>query len=292
MEGFLAQLINGLALGSIYALMVTGVNLIYSVASVVQFAYPHTVVLSMYVAWYVLGQTGNNVTIAIFASVFSGIGISLITEPIFRTLTKRGAMIASFIASLGIGLIITDIMSHELHFGRPVAFPENIASREPIFRLGLATLNEGQLATFIGSIVTVVAFLYLLYRSKPGRAFRAMAQSPSVARILGIPITRMSILSYAISGLLGGVSAVFLIMALGTAGPTLGESLALKVIVVVLFIGLGNLKGGLIAALTMGVVETMVMGYIPGDWSGAVVFGVIMVVIMCKPQGLLSGKSI
>jgi branched-chain amino acid transport system permease protein len=291
-------MINGIAVGSIYALLVTGFNLMVLVAGVVQFAYPHVVVLSMYVAWYVLRATGNNLALGILAAIGSGVGISLATEPIFRSLTRRGAMIASLIASLGVSIVFTDIMSHGLHFGLPVAFPESLTGRAPIFQLGMATLFGGQLATFIGSLAAVAGFLYLLYRTQAGRAFRAMAQNPFVARLLGIPIIRTSITSYATAGLLGGLSAVFLAMALCYARPALGDNLALKVIAVTLFAGLGNLRGGLIAGLIIGLVESIVLGYIPGDWSTAVIFGVIMISIMVRPQGVfarlaqLSGNKI
>ncbi len=288
MEVFLAQLINGISVGSIYALLVTGFNLMFVVAGVVQFAYPHVVVLSMYVAWYVLRATGNNVPLAIAAAIGSGIGISLATEPIFRPMTKRAAMIASLIASLGLSMVITDIMSHGLNLGLPIAFPESLTGRVPIFQAGIATLFQGQLATFIGCICAVVGFLYLLYRTQSGRAFRAMTQSPFAARLLGIPIARTSIHSYVIAGLLGGISAVFLAMALCYASPALGNSLGLKVLAVALFAGLGNLKEGLIAGLIIGVVESMAMGYIPGDWSAAVIFGVIMISIMVRPQGVFT----
>jgi branched-chain amino acid transport system permease protein len=287
-QTFLAQLINGIAVGSIYALVVTGFNLMVLVAGVVQFAYPHVVVLSMYVAWYVLRATGKNLTLAVVAAIGSGAGISLVTEPIFRPLTKRAAMIASLIVSLGLSMVITDIMSHEFNIGLPVVFPPSLVGRVPVFQSGMAILFRGQLATFLGSIAAVVGFLYLLYRTQVGRAFRAIAQNPFAARLLGIPITKTSIYSYFIAGLLAGVSAVFLITALGTADPSLAGDLALKVIAVALFAGLGNLRGGLIAGLIIGVIECMALGYLPGRLATAIVFGIIMIAIMVKPKGVFA----
>jgi branched-chain amino acid transport system permease protein len=287
-EVFLAQLINGIAVGSIYALLVTGFNLLFVVAGIVQLAYPHVVVLSMYAAWYVLRATGNNILLAVLAAIGSGIGISLATEPIFRPLTRRAAIMASLIASLGLSMVITDIMSHKLNIGLPIVFPPSFVARVPVYQSGMVTLFQGQLATFIGSISAVVGFLYLLYRTQQGRAFRAIAQNPFAARLLGIPITKTSIYSYVIAGLLGGVSAVFLITALGTAAPSLGGDLVLKVIAVALFAGLGNLRGGLIAGLIIGVVECMALGYLPGRLSTAIVFGIIMISIMVKPKGVFA----
>jgi branched-chain amino acid transport system permease protein len=132
--------------------------------------------------------------------------------------------------------------------------------------------------------------MYLLYRTMTGKAFRAMAQSPFVARLLGIPIIKMGIISYGIAGLLGGVTAVFLAMALGSAYPVLGDLLGIKVIATVLFAGIGNLKGGLICGLILGVAESLTMGYLPGQWSNAVAFGMIMVAVMFKPEGIFGTR--
>lgn len=291
MEIFVAQLISGMVLGSIYALMITGFNLMRSVAFVTHFAYPHVVVLSMYTGWYALQATGDNVAIGIIACIGSGIGISLATEPLFRPLTKYHTWIASFVVSLGLSIIFTDIMSHFLNHGRAVSFPLNYTGELPIFQIGIATLFRGQLMTFIGAIVAMSVYFYLLRGTQTGRAFRAIAENPFVARLRGIPITTTSIKSYVMAGLLGGISAVFLSMALRYASPALGDYLALKVLAIAMVAGQGNLRGGVIAGMIFGFIESMVIGYAPGDWSTAVVFAAILISVMIRPEGLFAKQG-
>ena len=291
MEIFGAQLINSIALGSIYALLVTGFNLLLVVGGVFQFAYPHIVVMSMYMCWLALERTGGNVFLGILAAIGSGVGMSLATEPMFRPLAKRGAALASFIVSLAIAMIIADVMSRFLNWGIPIAFPIALSGGEALVRYGVATMTAGQLATIVGSISAVAGFLYLLYRTRQGRAFRVMAQDPFVAHLLGIPITRTSMSSYIIAGLLGGISAIFLAMAIGSASAPLADTLAMKVLAVALFAGLGNLRGGLIAAYILGLAEGMTLAYLPGDWVNAIAFGMIIVVVMIRPQGLFGMKA-
>jgi len=286
MEIFIAQLINAIALGSIYALLVIGFNLLLLVGGIFQFAYSHIVVFSMYICWIVLRITGNNLVFGVVAGVFSGIGFSLVTELLFRPLARRRAVLASFIVAMAISLIITDIMAKRIHGGVVISFPQNLKGQEALIRSGIATVTAGQIATIMGSIIAGIIFFYLLYKTKPGRAFRAMGQSPFTARLLGIPIVRTSIYAYMIAGFLGGISAIFLAMALGSASPGLGDNLALKVMAVALFAGLGNLGGGLVAALVLGLVEGLAQGYLPGQWSEAIAFGMIMVIVMIKPRGL------
>jgi len=289
MEVVLAQLANGIAIGSIYSLLVTGFNLMFLVGGVCHFAYPHLVVLSMYICWLVLRATGGNVFLSVAATIGAGTGLSLATEPLFRPLTKRRASLGTFFVSLGIAIIFTDIMCRVIHRGVPISFPTTLTGIEAIAKIGLTAISRGQLFTIIGSIVAVVGLLYLLYRTKLGRSFRAMAQSPFAARLLGIPITRMSIYSYAIAGLLAGISAVFLIMTLGGATGALGGILAIKVFAVSLFAGMGNLKGGLICGLILGLVESLAVGFLPGHLTNAI--GMILVVVIWKPEGLFGLRA-
>lgn len=290
MEVFWAQLINGLAVGSMYALVVTGFNLLLLVSGVVQYAYAHIVVISMYAAWEVLEATDGNLFLGISAAILCATLLSILTEPLFRPLVKKRAINQTFVMSIGIAMILTHIMAKQLHYGMPISFPDSLSNQTAVVQFGIAAITKGQFYTFFGTIIAVCTFLYLLYRTMTGRAFRSMAQSPFVARLLGIPITKMGILSYGIAGLLGGVTAVFLAITLGSAYPTLGDTLGVKVIATVLFAGLGNLKGGLICGLILGVAEGLTVGYLPGQWANAVAFGMIMVAVMIKPQGLFGTR--
>ena len=284
MEVFGSQLLNGVVLGGIYGLLVTGFNLILVVGGVFHAAYPHTVVMSMYLCWMAL-QTGN-IPMAIGVAIASAIGMSLISEVIFRPLVKRGAMIMSFVVAMGMSMLFTDMFSRQLNKGVSIGFPKAFTGSGSLVGVGLASVSTGQLVTLIGCVAAVIVFLWLVYRTKQGRAFRVIAQQPVIARILGIPTTRSSVLSWAIAGLMAGISAIFLAMALGWASAAMAGTLWIKVLAISLFAGMGNLVGGLYGALILGFAEVMVLSYIPGDWSSAIAFGMIIIVIVFKPRGL------
>lgn len=289
MEVFVAQLVNGLVLGSIYSLVVTGFNLLLLVGGVIQFAYPNIVVLAMYIMWLVLGYTGNNVAVAILVTVVAAIVMNVATEPLFRPLVRRGSGVETFVIAMAIAMMITMVVGRFNH-GVQVAFPQEVTGSGALFRFGLTTVTRGQVYTLVGSAVAVIALYVVLMRTALGRSIRATAQARWVSRILGIRLTRVGLFSFGIAGLLAGATAVFLAMALGSAGPTLGDTLALKALAVSLFAGLGNLSGGLYGAFVLGIAESMVVAYVPGNWSTAVVFGMIMIVIVLKPQGLFGAR--
>lgn len=290
MEVFIAQLLNGLSLGSVYVLLVTGFNLMVLVARIIQFAYPHFIVLSMYACWEVLRLT-NNVFLSLLSCVAVSVILSVLSEPIFRRLTSRSSVNIniSFVASMSMALVITDIMSHSFNYGFSISFPVNWIGESSI-RYGLITLSRGQIYAMLGGIIAVLVFFYLLYRTKQGRVFRAMAENRHTASIVGIPILKTSIFSYIIAGLLGGFIAILFIMLLGSASPKLGEFVALKVIAVSIVAGMGNLKGSLICGLFLGITESMVMGYFSGSWSNAIAFIMMLIVVLIKPQGLFGTK--
>ncbi|MGA2480394.1 MAG: branched-chain amino acid ABC transporter permease [Spirochaetia bacterium] len=293
MQVFIAQVINGLSLGSIYVLLVTGFNLLLLVAMIIHFSYPQVVVFSMYVTWVVLKATGNNLILGILAGVVSSIVINIVSAPLFqKVMQKRGEVDinSTMVLSMGIGMIITDVLSHTFNNGLPIAFPDSLASTAPLIRMGLISVLTGQVWSLAVGVVAVSAFFLLLYKTRPGRAFRAIAEDPSGARLVGIPLLRTGLYSYALSGVLGGIIAVLLAMLLGTASPGLGEQVAHKVLAVSIIAGLGNLAGGLVVGLILGILEAVVQGYISGSWSNAIAFVIMLVVILVKPKGLFGTK--
>jgi branched-chain amino acid transport system permease protein len=292
-QELIAQIINGLSLGSIYVLLVTGFNLLLLVAMIIHFSYPQVVVFSMYVTWAVLQLTGNNLVLGIAAGIASSIILNLVSAPLFqKVMSRRGEVDinSTMVLSMGIGMIITDVLSHSFNEGLPVAFPDSLSSNVPILRVGLISVQVGQVWSLAVGIVAVSAIFFVLYRTRSGRAFRAIAEDPAGARLVGIPIFRTGLYSYGLSGVLGGVIAVLLAMLLGSASPGLGEQVAHKVLAVSIIAGLGNLVGGLVVGLLLGILEAIVQGYISGSWSNAIAFVVMLVVILARPKGLFGTR--
>ncbi len=293
MEVFIAQFMNGLSLGSIYVLLVTGFNLLLLVAMIIHFSYPQVVVFSMYISWVALRFTNNSIVVGVVAGIVSAIALNVVLAPLFQqVMRKRGHVDinATMVISLAIGMIITDILSHEFNSGFPIAFPENVRGDEELFGFGLIHISRGQVLSLLVGVVVVSAFFWLLYRTKYGRAFRAIAEDPDNARLVGIPIFQTGLLSYALTGLLGGLTAVLLSVLLGSASPGLGEAVAHKVLAVSIIAGLGNLVGGLVIGLALGILEAMVQGFITGTWSNAIAFVVLLVVILARPRGVFGMK--
>ncbi|MCK5153305.1 MAG: branched-chain amino acid ABC transporter permease, partial [Spirochaetales bacterium] len=174
----------------------------------------------------------------------------------------------------------------------PIAFPDNLTGRAagPFIKFGLISMSRGAFLALTVGIVFVTGLFWLLYKTKQGRAFRAIAEDPNGAKLVGIPILKTGLQSYALTGFLGGSTAILMAILLGSASPGLGDQLGHKVLAVSIIAGLGNLKGGLIVGLSLGILEALVQGYWTGTWSNAIAFIIMLVAILVKPKGIFGMK--
>jgi branched-chain amino acid transport system permease protein len=291
-EAITAQIVNGLSLGSIYVLLVTGFNLLVLAARIIHFSFPATVVFSMYAAWLSMQWSGS-IAVGILAALVSSIILNMISAPVFqRVMGKRGTVDinATMVVSMSMGMLVMELCSHSINKGFPVSFPLLSGAREPLWQSGLVSASHAQALALATGIAAVAILFRILYRTRAGRAFRAIAENPDTAKLTGIPALRTALQSYALAGALGGLSAALMALLLGSASPDLGDLLSHKVLGVAIIAGLGNLGGGLAAALLLGIVEALVQGFFSGSWSNAVVFVIMLVVVLLKPRGIFGSR--
>ena len=292
MEVVIAQIVNGLSLGSIYVLLVTGFNLLILAAMIIHFSFPAAVVFSMYAAWLVMQWSGS-VAAGIAAAIVSALAVNIISAPVFQhVMGKRGTVDinATMVVSMGMGMLIMEFCSHSVNKGFPVSFPLLSGARAPLWQRGLISVSYAQALALGSGIIAVTALFRILYRTRAGRAFRAVAENPENARLAGIPALGTALQSYALAGALGGVSAALMAPLLGSASPDLGDLLSHKVLGAAIIAGLGNLGGGLAVALLLGIVEALVQGFFSGSWSNAVVFLIMLGVALLKPRGIFGSR--
>jgi branched-chain amino acid transport system permease protein len=229
----------------------------------------------------------------VLAAIASSVALNLASAPLFQKIMRNREEVdinTTMVLSLAIGMVITDVLSHGFNKGLPISFPAVMVGEAPLLRVGLISLLSGQVYSLAVGILVVSGFFLLLYKTRPGRAFRAIAEDPAGARLVGIPLLRTGLSSYALSGVLGGLIAVLLALLLGYASPGLGEQVAHKVLAVSIIAGLGNLVGGLVVGLALGILEALVQGYVSGSWSNAIAFVVMLLVILFRPRGLFGMK--
>lgn len=289
MEVFVAQLINGLATGALYAMLITGMNLLILVRQVTDHAYSHVMMISMAVGWVVMMET-ESIALGLVSIMLAAVIASVLCEPLFRPLTRRGSQLETVSMGMGIGMILTDLMSHYVNSGQQITFPSKLTRVAGTVSFGLISFALSDVITLAGCILVILALTYFLYRNKEGRALRAVAQSHPISQQLGIPFIKTGIIGFVISGVIAGIIGILCIFKMGTISSELGDAFAVKSLTMLLLAGRGNLRGGYIAALVLGVFEAMIMAYMPGRWAEAMFYGIIMLVILWRPNGVFGKK--
>ena len=290
MQLFIAQLVSGLSTGGIYALIVLGMNLLMLVRNVVHHGFSHTCVLTMAVGWLIYGKTGM-VWLAFLCMIVCGVIVTILTEPLFRPLSIRGADLETIVLAMGVGIIITELIAQLFNKGQVLTFDDNMRVFTQNFQYGAITFSVANIIALVASVVVALILVWYLFKTSEGRAMRAMAQNLRVAKMLGVPFGKSGVLGFGIAGLLAACIGIICIMCLGYANSEMGDTFATKAVILMLFAGQGDIRGGIISCILMGVVEAMALAYLPGRWTEAIFYGFIMLVIIIKPNGLFSKKA-
>ena len=255
MEAILGQLINGIKLGGIYSVAVLGYNLLLLTTGIFHIGYASILILSMYSAWLCLTLVSGNFLLGILAAIVSGVVINLIIAPLFMPFIKHHSELESVVVSLALGAIAVEIMAQYLNLGMPIAFPRSLLIENISIRFGLTTIRGGEIVGLVGSILIVFTFFKFLNHTTLGRVLRVVAQDSEVARILGISVPRTAAVSFILSGILAGMAAILLAMSVGTASPSFGDNLMIECLAILFLAGIGNLKGGVICSLIVGIID-------------------------------------
>lgn len=282
----LAQnLIDALALGSLYALIALGVTLVYSVMDMMNFAHGEFIMLSAY-ALYVLA--GAPFGIALAGALVTGILIAIAAELVAFRPVRKADMSAQLVTSLAVATILQNAVMAAVD-ARPksVAAPSFVSETTQIGSLSVANLEF----ITLGLTAIVLAGLgWLLYRTRAGLAMRAAAENFDMARLLGVRADRVIALSFAISGALAAVVGVLLVMQTGQVSPTMGLTPVLVGFVAVTIGGFGRMLGAVIGGLLLGAASSLLGAYLPAGllpFRDAIVFSLPVAILIFKPHGLL-----
>jgi branched-chain amino acid transport system permease protein len=308
---FLQQLLNGLSIGSIYAIFALGYTLVYSILGIINLAHGAIFTLGAYFTYALMGGTfGFNGLLAnatlpinlpfalalIIGSSLAGlVGVGM-ERIAFKPLRIKGSdPLLTVVSSLGVAVVIVNLIQY-LVGAESYTFPANTFGDLP------AAINFGtvakpipirsvQVIIFVVSMVIVAILTYFINRTKYGKAMQAIAEDPVTASLLGINSDRFIVFTFFISSFLAGVAGTLVASSVSIAGPYFGIAFGLRGLAVIVLGGLGSIPGAVLGGLLIGVVEALV----PAEFSGykdAVAFGILFVMLLVRPQGLLGRKFI
>jgi branched-chain amino acid transport system permease protein len=285
---FLQQLVNGISLGSVYALFALGFTLVFGVLEIINLAHPAVLAIGALIAYTLLDRAHSGLALALAgASVGGGLLGVVIDRVAFRPLRLRGASrLGSLITSIGVALILVNVA--QIVWGtEPLSYPPGTVPLR-FFTAGAVTVSLLQVVVLATVVALMLGLRALLLRTRLGLAIRAVAENPQTASLLGMPFDRVVAFTFFLSSALGGVAGVLVGMLFqGSVSPFMGGTYGLKGLAAIILGGMGDITGAVLGGLAMGVGEVMIVQYLDSSYRDAVAFGLLFLVLILRPTGLL-----
>jgi branched-chain amino acid transport system permease protein len=280
----LQQLVNGVMLGAVYALIAIGYTLIFGVLGMLHLAHGEVFMVGAFVGLLVATTYSGNVMLALAAAMLAtGLLGVLIERVAFRPL--RGAHhLAPLATTIGAGIALQE--TARWYFGpEQKGFPAAIAAIS--WELGPLRVSSVQVFILASAVVLMAAVSVFLARTRAGRAVRATAEDPAVAGLLGVNVSAVIVLVFFVASALAGAAGVLVGLAYNSVHPFIGVQMGIKGLVVMLLGGLGNVPGAMAGGLVLGILEVLGVAYFASSYRDAFAFGAVMVMLLVRPEGLL-----
>ena len=300
---FLSYLINGVSLGSIYAIIALGYTMVYGIAKMLNFAHGDVIMVGAYVSFYTTSFAANSLlgenpsalasagatllSVLVAMAVCTVLGV-IIEGLAYRPLRQAGSL-AVLITAIGVSYFLQN--GAQLLFGaNPVNFTPVISGQLTLFS-GRLRISYVALLTVAACIVIMLALTAFTSRSKMGKAMRACSEDRGAAQLMGINVNRTISMTFAIGSALAAITGVLLCSYSPVLKPTTGSMPGIKAFTAAVFGGIGSIPGAFLGGILLGIIEAMAQAYISTQLSNSILFAVLIVVLLVKPSGLL-GKYV
>ena len=299
MTTFLQQLVNGLSLGSIYALIALGYTMVYGVLRLINFAHGDVYMVGAYVGYYLsrkLQGKEPSLTSALLVMLGAMVACALLGIVIERFAyrpVRRASRLTLLITAIGVSLLIENIAQLNLRdkipgwiFGPDPKFFPSLAPRADFIVAGVRLTSE-QITVIVVSFLLMIALRFFIQRTRTGKAMRAVSFNLDAAKLMGISTDRIIATTFAIGSALAAAGGVLIGMQIPKIDPLMGIVYGLKAFVAAVLGGIGNVPGAVLGGLLIGTSEVLVVGYLSSTYRDAIAFGILILVLLLRPQGIL-----
>ena len=288
---FISYLINGISLGSVYAIIALGYTMVYGIAKMLNFAHGDVIMIGAYVVLMGMTKAGLSPILAVLIAVIICTVLGVTVERVaYRPLRNAASPLAVLITAIGVSYLLQNLAL--LIFGANTqSFPTAIAWKGFSLAGGALHISGETVITIAACIVIMVALTLFVQKTKQGQTMLAVSEGRGAAQLMGININGTIALTFAIGSALAAIAGVLLCSAYPSLTPYTGAMPGIKAFVAAVFGGIGSIPGALIGGILLGIIEIMGKAYISSQMADAIVFAVLIIVLLVKPTGLL-GKNI
>lgn len=283
----LNYLINGISLGSIYAIIALGYTMVYGIAKMLNFAHGDVIMVGGYISFCATSYLGLPVIPSVLLSIFVCTVLGIVIEKLAYKPLRSATSLAVLITAIGVSYFLQNA-ALLIWSSNPKAFP-NMVNLPPLV-IGDIQISAVSLVTIAACIIIMAVLTLFTNKTKMGKAMRAVSEDKDAARLMGIHVDATISLTFAIGSGLAAIAGVLLCSAYPTLMPTTGAMPGIKAFTAAVFGGIGSIPGAMLGGILLGVIEIFGKAYISTQLSDAIVFSVLIIILLVKPTGLLGKK--
>ncbi|WP_053363658.1 branched-chain amino acid ABC transporter permease [Bacillus sp. FJAT-27251] len=284
------QLINGLTLGSIYAIVALGFTLVFGVLGIINMAHGEIFMFGAFIGVILTSSLKAPLWVAFMSAIVITAMMGFLLEKFaLRPLrNKQGVShLAPLISTIGVSILLENLSHHLFGAGN---HPFRASFAQISFEIGSVTIYLVQLVIFVISVILMMALSFWLGKTKAGKALRATAENLETASLLGVDTKKIITMTVIIASAMGGIAGILVGMAFNSVTPQMGLSMGLKGLAIIILGGMGNVKGAMAGGLILGLAETFVVVYGDSGYRDAIAFLAIIIILLIRPQGLFGQK--
>ena len=286
---FLSYLINGISLGSVYAIIALGYTMVYGIARMLNFAHGDIIMVGGFTVFTIVTTMGGSPVVGILASVVVCTVLGVTIERVAYRPLRDASPLAVLITAIGVSYLLQNVAL--LIFGSNARQFTSVIT-VPALKLaaGKLSISSVTIVTILSCIVIMAALMAFINKTKMGQAMLAVSEDRGAATLMGINVNRTISVTFAIGSALAAVAGVLLCSAYPSLSPYTGSMPGIKAFVAAVFGGIGSIPGAFIGGILLGIIENLAKAYISSQLSDAIVFSVLIIVLLVRPTGILGKK--
>ena len=280
---FISYLINGISLGSVYAIIALGYTMVYGIAKMLNFAHGDVIMVGGFTVFFAVSMQGLPTIVGILLAVVLCTLLGITIEYIaYRPLRQAASSLAVLITAIGVSYFLQNIAL--------IIFGANTKAFTSVVTIPALRLAEGQIIISGETIIIMTGLTLFINKTKAGQAMLAVSEDKGAAQLMGINVNRTISLTFAIGSALAAIAGMLLCSAYPSLTPYTGSMPGIKAFVAAVFGGIGSIPGALLGGIVLGIIEILGKAYISSQMADAIVFMVLIVVLLVKPTGILGKK--
>lgn len=288
MMSFISYLVNGISLGSIYALIALGYTMVYGIAKMLNFAHGDIIMVGGFTVFTAMSTEWCPVWLSVVIGIIVCTLLGVVVEKVAYKPLRNASPLAVLITAIGVSYLLQNVAL--IIFGSAAQSFTSVVKNVAPVTIGGVTISMETIISIVVSVIIMICLTFFINKTKAGKAMLAVSEDKGAAQLMGINVNSTISLTFAIGSALAGVASVLLCSSYPQISPYTGSMPGIKAFVAAVFGGIGSIPGAMIGGILLGVIENLSKAYISSQLSDAIVFLVLIVVLIVKPTGIMGKK--